>query len=212
MATDIIHNKAVQFMVSNEGKGEVPMGSNTGPFVESCQAATWVPGTKWPWCVAAWVKAWTVAGYKLPYRGAAAYAMSDWYKTHLPKWWLAPSQLKLAKPGAAIIIREGSGHCAMLLHPYDGGAVVHTVDGNWGDEITVTTHPANIVYGIVDPPELLIGKVIPAKPPLFEVVTSASNHSKVVFVGRQSAVGQKVSKMLNKWGGVTIRRHKVKVK
>lgn len=200
------HETAVHFMVENSGKGEVPMGSNSGPFVQMCQAATWLPGTHWPWCVAAWIKAWTVAGYKLPYKGAGAYTMLSWYKTHAPRWIVPLGQ---AKPGAAVIINEGSGHCAMLLKPYDGSGLVHTIDGNWGDKITSTTHLAKIVRGVIDPPEQF-HQIKPAKPPLFEVVTSASGHSKVVFVGKQAAVGKRVAKMLNKWGGITIRRHKRK--
>lgn len=201
------HAAALKNLMDNAGQKEHPAGSNSGPFVQMCQRATWLPGTHWPWCVAAWVWAWTKAGYKLPYKGAGAWAMLDWYSKNAPGW-VVP--LARAKPGAAVILKEGSGHCAMLAKPYDGHGTVHTVDGNWGDQVSITTHPASGVKGCVDPPEAAWTKPV-AKPPLFEVVTSASGHAKVVFVGKQGAVGKQVGKLLNKWGGVTIRRHKKSV-
>ena len=199
------HQHVVAWLREHVGQHEVPMGSNTGAFVRSCQAATWLPGSRWPWCVATWVKAWTVAGYKLPYKGAGAYAMLAWYKAHAPNW-VVP--LALARPGSAVILNIGAGHLATLVKPYDGHGVVYTIDGNWGNKVTPVTHPASLVRGCVDPPET--HAIAPAKPPVFDVVRSASGHSKVVFTGGQTAVGQKVAKLLNTWGGVTIRRRKKK--
>lgn len=197
------HAQVVAWLDGHVGEHEQPMGSNTGPFVISCQRATWLAGTHWPWCVATWVKAWTVAGLKLPYLGAGAFAMLDWYRAHLPAW-VVP--LAKAKPGAAIIFNIGSGHCATLEKPYDGGPVVHTIDGNWGDAVTRVAHPANLVRGCVDPVEA--GTVQPAKKPVYEVVTSASGHSKIVFVSGSKTVGRKLPQLLNRFGGVTVRRRK----
>lgn len=192
-------------MVANLGQHEQPPGSNRGVFVQQCQAATWLPGSGWPWCVAAWVKAWTTTGLKLPYLGAGAYQMLAWYQQHLPRW-VVP--LAKAKPGAAVILNIGSGHCAMLEHPYDGGPVVHTIDGNWGDAVARVQHPAGQVRGCVDPVEA--GKPAPARPPVYEVVTSASGHRKLVFASGARTVGRKLPQLLNRWGGVTITRRKKK--
>lgn len=197
------HTKALAWLDANLGQHEQPPGSNRGPFVQLCQAATWLPGSGWPWCVATWVKAWTVAGLKLPYRGAGAYAFLDWHRQHLPSW-VVP--LAKAKPGAAIILNIGAGHLATLEHPYLGGPWVQTIDGNWGDKLQRVQHPVGQVRGCVDPIE--VGVVPPAKPPLWEIVTSASGHSKVVFVGRKGAVANRLVKVFNAHGGLTVRRHK----
>jgi len=190
-------------MQQNVGQHEQPMGSNTGPFVQECQRATWLAGTRWPWCAATVCKAWTEAGFKLPYKGAGAYAMLDWYRQHLPNW-VVP--LAKAKPGAAIIFNIGAGHVGVLEKRYDGGPVVHTIDGNWGDAVTRVTHPANLVRGCVDPVEA--GTVPAAKKPVYEVVTSASGHKKLVFASGAKGVGKKIPQLLNRFGGLTIKRRK----
>lgn len=199
------HAAVVAWLTKNLGQHEVPAGSNTGPFVQSCQAATWLPGSRWPWCVATWVKAWTVAGRKLPYLGAGAYSMLAWYKANLPKW-VVP--LKDAKPGAAVILNIGAGHCATLAKPYTGGPTVSTIDGNWGDQVARVEHPTNLVRGVVDPPEKQLGVIPTAKPPVFEVVTSASGHAKLVYASGAKAVGKKLPQLLNRFGGLTIKRRK----
>lgn len=199
------HQRVVKFMQDNIGKRENPPGSNTGSFVRSCQAATWLAGTRWPWCVATWVKACAVAGIKLPYRGAGAYTLLAWYRKHLPKW-VVP--LRQAKPGSAVILNIGAGHLAVLEKPYRGGKYVHTIDGNWGDKVSRVAHPASLVRGCVDPVEG--GVVPPAKPPVFDVVTSASGHRKLVYSSSAKAVGKKLPKLLNRFGGLTITRRKRK--
>lgn len=199
------HETAVAFLERNVGQHESPMGSNTGTFVQECQAATWLAGTRWPWCVATWVKAWTVAGYKLPYRGAGAYAMLDWYRANAPKW-VVP--LSLAEPGAAIILNIGAGHCATLAKKYVSGGTVYCIDGNWGDQVARTEHPVSLIRGVIDPPEKQLGKIPPVKRAKWEVVTSASGHSKVVFASGETGIGKKLPKLLNRFGGVTIRRRK----
>jgi hypothetical protein len=203
MATE--HAKVVAWLSKNVGQHEVPPGSNTGPFVQSCQAATWLAGTRFPWCVATWVKAWTVAGRTLPYRGAGAYSMLAWYKAHLPAW-VVP--LNRAKPGAAVILNIGSGHLATLEHAYAGGPTVETIDGNWGDAVARVKHPVTLVRGVIDPAEKDTGVIPPAKPPVFEVVTSASGHAKLVYSSGAKAVGRKLPALLNRYGGLTIKRRK----
>lgn len=202
------HEKALAWMTKNLGQHENPAGSNTGTFVQSCQAATWLPGTRWPWCVAAWVKAWKVAGLKLPYLGAGAYAMLDWYKAHAHSW-VVP--IDKAKPGAAVIFNVGSGHVAMLAKPYARTKPnVVTRGGNEGDAMREVTRHVSLVRGVVDPPEQIAPKQRPkqAKPPVFEVVTSASGHKKVVYVSGQKAISRRLGKLLNRYGGITIRRRK----
>lgn len=201
------HEAVVAWLEKHVGEHEVPAGSNTGPFVQQCQAATWLPGSRWPWCVATWVKAWTVAGYKLPYLGAGAYAMADWYKQHCPAW-IVP--LSKAKPGAAVILNIGAGHCATLVEKYVSGGSIKTIDGNWGDKVSATTHKVSEIRCVIDPPEKQTGIIPPAKKPVFEVVTAASGHSKVVFVSGSKAIGRKLPQLLNRFGGVTIRRRKRK--
>jgi hypothetical protein len=201
------HEKALKFMHDNLGQHEVPMGSNTGTFVLSCQRATWLGGTRWPWCCATIIKAWTVAGLPVPWRGAGAYALLDWYRSHLPKC-VVP--LSKARTGSAVIFNIGSGHVAMLAKPYsETEPNVVTIGGNEGDAVREVTRRATEVRGVVDPAEL--GTVAPAKPPkVFEVVGSVSGHKKIVFVSGAKGVSKKLPQLLNHFGGVTIRRRKKK--
>lgn len=197
------HEKAVEWMSKNVGQHEQPMGSNTGPFVRECQAATWLPGTSWPWCCAAVIKAWTVAGLPTPWKGAGAWALLDWYQQNLPKC-VVP--LTKARPGSAVVFNIGTGHVGILEKAYTFGQAVHTIDGNWGDAVTRVAHPVNLVRGVVDPAEA--GTPPPGKPKRWEVATSASGHTKVVYVSGEKAVSKKLGQLLNRFGGVTIRRAK----
>lgn len=201
------HAKALAWVTGNIGQHEVPMGSNRGPFVQSCQAATWLKGTGWPWCVACWIKAWTVAGYKLPYLGAGAYQMFDWYKANLPAW-VVP--IERAKPGAACIWNEGAGHCSMLKS-YDAKTrLVTTVDGNVSDSVAIRTRPVSMLRGVIDPPEHAPPPPVKAKPPVFEVVTSAAGH-KVIYVSGVKAISNKLPQILKRYGkGIIIRRRPAK--
>jgi hypothetical protein len=199
------HEKALAWARSKVGEKESPPGSNRGKFVQSCQSSTWLGGTSWPWCVSFWVKAWTQAGRKLPYRGAGAYEFLRWHQKNLPGWVVS---LEKAKPGAAIIWNIGSGHQSMLDKPYkDTKPNVHTVDGNVSDMVALRVRDHKLVRGCVDPPED-VGKVPDARPPLFEVVSSASGHRKI-YVSTAGAVGRKLPLILKRHPlGVTVRRHK----
>jgi hypothetical protein len=203
------HAKAVSWAVNRLGQREEPLGSNTGPFVRQCQEATWLAGSRWPWCVAFWIKAWKTAGRKLPYLGAGAYAMLDWYRKHLPGW-VVP--IERAKPGAAVIYNVGSGHCAMLERFYsETKPYVATIDGNVSDMVARRSRHVSLVRGVIDPPERDIGAVKPAKPPVFEVVTSESGHKKLIYASGARAVGRKLPALLKRYGGlggITIRRRK----
>jgi hypothetical protein len=200
------HELALVWARAQVGKREVPPGSNTGPFVRECQAATWLGGTHWPWCCGFWLKAWRQAGYKFPYLGAGAWAMLDWYRTHLPSW-VVP--IERAKPGAAVIWSFGSGHCSMLARPYtDTKPMVHTVDGNVSDMVATRVRPVSLVRGVVDPPEKIVGVVKPAKKPVYEVVGSENGHAVVVYVSGAKAISRKLDELLRKHGKLTIRRRK----
>lgn len=182
------------------------MGSNRGPFVQSCQAATWLGGTGWPWCVATWIKAWKMTGYELPYLGAGAYEFLRWHQQHVPAW-IVP--LRKAKPGAAVILNIGAGHLAMLDKPYKGGSVVHTVNGNVSDSVMYSDWPVTLVRGVVDPPETTAPAPKPKKLPLYEIVTSESGHAVLVVSGRPLKQMQKfLPKVLRNHLQVTIRRAK----
>jgi hypothetical protein len=202
------HEKALAWARSKVGQHEQPMGSNSGIFVRSCQAATWLGGTGWPWCVAYFVKAWTVAERNLPYKGAGAYEFLRWHQQHLPGW---VKPLEKARPGAAVIINTGSGHLAMLNKEWKkGDKHVNTVNGNVHDSVDYVDWPVSLVRGVVDPPED-IGKVPPAKPPRYEIVTSESGHTVLVVSGRP--YGQLVKflpKVLRNHRQITIRRSKRK--
>lgn len=201
------HEKALAWVRSKVGEQEHPMGSNRGPFVQSCQAATWLGGTGWPWCVATWVKAWTVAGRKLPYRGAGAYEFLRWHQQHLPGW-VRP--LEKARPGAAVILNVGAGHLAMLNKPWKHGEKVNTVNGNVHDSVDYVEWDPHLVRGVVDPPED-IGVVPPAKKPRYEIVTSESGHAVLIVSDRPLGQLTKfLPKVLKKHRQVTIRRHKKK--
>jgi hypothetical protein len=131
--------------------------------------------------------------------------MLDWYRKNAPAW-VVP--LAKAKPGAAVIVNIGSGHLATLELPYKAGdKVVHTIDGNWGDAVARTMHPVSAIRGVIDPPENA-PPMPPAKPKVFEVVTSASGQKKVVFVSGSKTISRKLPELLNRFGGLTIRRRK----
>jgi hypothetical protein len=201
------HEKALAWARSKVGERERPVGSNRGPFVQACQASTWLGGTGWPWCVSFWVKAWTMAGRKLPYRGAGAYEFLRWHQQHLPAWVVS---IEKARPGAAVIWNIGAGHQSMLDRPYSQTKPqVVTIDGNVSDSVAHRTRHHSLVRGVVDPPED-IGIVKPAKPPLFEVVTSESGHKKI-YVSTAGAVAKKLPRILKQHPlGVTIGRRKPK--
>lgn len=200
------HTAALAWATKHIGEREDPPGSNTGTFVKSCQAATWLPGTRWPWCVAFWIKAWTMAGYTLPYRGAGAYAFLDYHRTNLPGW--IPKAFHDAKPGAAVIFSIGAGHLAMLAKPIaKGDTTVTTIGGNERDAVRQDTRPLAQVRGIVDPPEfarLPVPPPPPAKPNRWEVATSISGKRKLIYASGANAISRKIGQILNRWGGITI--------
>lgn len=201
------HTSALAWAKNHLGETEHPRGSNRGPFVQLCQSQTWLPGTGWPWCVAFWIAAWKLgAKRKLPYLGAGAYAFLDWHRRHLPAW-VVPIQR--AKPGAACVFNVGAGHLSMLAKPYSATApYVETIDGNVSDQVARRRRHVKLLRGVVDPPETVKEPIKRPRPPVYEVVTSASGHSQVVYVSGAKAISRKLDQLLRKHGKLTIRRRK----
>jgi hypothetical protein len=162
------------------GQREIPLGSNTGPFVVQAQRATFLGGTGWPWCAAEVCYIAKRAGVPLAYNGAGAHDIADHHKP-----WINPA---VAKPGMILDLNEGSGHTCTIVAVHIDSGTFTTVDGNWGDEVSlVTTHRVSEVRAIWRIPGVSYGSTPPApavKPkrlPPFVVTTSASGHRKVVF-------------------------------
>jgi hypothetical protein len=200
--TSTDHERALAWARAQVGRHEIPDGSNSGPFVELCQRATWLPGTGWPWCVAMFIAAWRHgADVILPWLGAGAYAFLDWATKNG-----SAVSLEHAIPGDAVILNIGAGHCAMLAQPYDGGTVVHTIDGNWSNSVETVAHPADAVRGCVHVHERFAvrRKIPPARPHVFEVATSATGHRKVVYVSGRRAIAGHIARLLNRFPRVTI--------
>jgi len=210
-----LHGKALAWAESHLGASEIPAHSNTGAFVMECQAATWLGGaqvgktppakpttTGWAWCVAFFQKAWQITGFVMPWLGAGAYAFLDWAKTvgWVVKW-------EDAVPGDGVILNIGAGHMAMLAAPVDDAGNVPTISGNYGDKVAEHTFQIGQVRGFIHiPADKTAAPPEPVKPPVFEVVSSASGR-KVIYVSGANAVGRNIARILNHHpAGVTIRR------
>lgn len=202
MMTTTLHGKALAWAEKTLGETEVPPGSNTGPFVQSCQQATWLSGTRWPWCVAWFQKAWAQTGYRMPWLGAGAYAFLEWAKS--VGWAVRWDQ---AVPGDGVVLNIGAGHMAMLSGAIHHGKVP-TISGNYGDKVAAHTFDISQVRGFIHIPADKTVPLPPVKPPMFEVVTSASGKRKVVYVSGATAISKRLGKLLNHYGGITIRRKK----
>lgn len=202
-----VHARVVAWARSKVGEREVPLGSNAGPFVVECQRSTSLPGTGWPWCAGFARRGWQASGVEVPYTGASAYGLFDYYAKNLPKWVVPRSVWSDAKPGAFVVFNIGAGHVALLAQPIRGrDTTVTTIGGNESDSVRETTRALSVVRGIVDPPENP-----PKRPPLqkarvFEVATSSSGQRKLIYVSGGKAIGRKLERILNGKGrgGITI--------
>jgi hypothetical protein len=195
--------RVLQIALSQIDVHEVPWGSNSGPKVREYQAATFLRGTGWPWCVAfcQWVL--EKAGAPLPYRSAGVYDLLRWAKRAGVSTW-NPS------PGDLVCFGIGQGHIGILerIDAHD----VHTIDGNTSDQVARRTRPRSQVVGYIDTAKAIAAK--PRKQPLWTVTTSENGHRKVHAVWAQSNVGKLLPKVLaNKLvDGVTITRGRKKPK
>ena len=172
---------------SHVGRGEVPPGSNTGPFVVECQRATFLPGTGWPWCAAFVCKVAADLAVPLSWPSAGANALADRY---------APNggvSIVTSHPGMVVDFNIGSGHTGILVSYDIGSGTITTIDGNWGDEVALVKHRITEVRKIWRIPGVVYHRAavtapIPAKRlPPFVVTTSASGHRKLVFTVRKKA-------------------------
>lgn len=194
------HAAVVAWAKNELGVHEDPMGSNTGPRVRYYQGHTWLEGTRWPWCAAFVDTAWEEGGgYKLPWPSAGAHNIGD--LAHAAGW---PTTVGQLIPGDLVDWNIGSGHISIFL-AYENGKV-HTIDGNVGDKVDYRVRSASLVRYAIHVPEKPKAVPAPAKPPMFEVVTSESGHAKVVYVSGQKAISRKLGQLLNRYGGLTIRR------
>jgi hypothetical protein len=197
-----IGQAVVEIAVSEIGTCEVPLGSNRGPDVQRYQQATSLGGTGWPWCVAFAQWCWRKAGHPLPYGGAGAFNLLDWAHQH-PGW--ASTRPAV---GDIAIFNIGSGHGA-VVERWDEH-YIHTVDGNWGDRVSRVAHPRSSVRGFVHPPHPLeAARPAPKVEPRWEVVTSASGHTKIVLAQRRKGALARALRLLRHGSNsVTIRRHR----
>ena len=176
-----MHAAALKWALAQVGKTEIPSGSNTGPFVILCQRATWLGGTGWAWCRAFTLRARMEGGDK-PEDGSAG-AWDALSRAQSRGQALTAAQWHLAVPGDEVILSEGAGHACMLrgVQTVAGRIVCETVDGNWGDKVTLTSHDLGIVKGFIHWPEQ--GVKTPVRPPRSQVVGGADGKRKLVTRG-----------------------------
>lgn len=198
--------KIVSTAKHHVGQREIPMGSNTGPFVLSCQRATFLSGTGWPWCAAFVCKVAAEAGVPLAYNGAGAHDLADHHKATKVTY-------AQAQPGDVVDFNIGTGHTGILVHKATGG--ITTIDGNWGDKVAEHVTPLSEVRGFWRIPGVA-DATQPAKRklPPFVVSTSANGHSKVLYrtQSKRSLVDWLTRHTLAKIApnGITIKRGKAK--
>lgn len=191
------HSDAVAIAAHEIGVREEPMGSNSGRRVREYQAATFVPGTGWPWCAGFCCYVWEKAGKRLPYRTASAYGMLTWARG--AGW---AKRGRDCVPGDLVVFNIGSGHIAILEHRVGADGLVHTIDGNSSDQVVRRTRPYSLVAGGVHIPEIISTPVPKAKQPFWVVTTSEKGHTKRVFTGR-AAQSKVMGPMLSGW----LKRH-----
>jgi hypothetical protein len=187
---------------SHLGMEEHPMGSNRGPFVQMCQAATFLRGTGWPWCAGFVCLVCKQCKVPLAYNGAGAHDLADHHKP-----WVSPGN---AEAGMVLDVNEGSGHTCIIARNNHAAQTFDTINGNWGDkvsEVTFRWSQARAVWKV--PGVHYQGGVAPhpkpSPPPKWVVTTSASGHKKV-FRNKRGLIHYLQTHVFP--GGVTISRPK----
>lgn len=159
------------------GAHEHPLGSNSGPFVEACQRATFLAGTGWPWCAAFEDYVCRQAGAPLAYNGAGAHDQADHHKP-----WVDAAHVE---PGMMVDYNIGSGHTGIVVNVDHHTGTVTSIDGNWSDSVVEHALPLASVRAFWRVPGVNYGTgpalVKPRRLPGFVVATSESGHRKVVF-------------------------------
>lgn len=209
------HAKAHAYAVHCIGVHESPARSNRGPLqkhnpnggVDFFQEHDFVDGHGYPWCASFFLTCWDEAGHKLPYGSPSAHQLGDWARR--AGWAKGVNDLI---PGDGCDWSEGSGHFSMFERFDHATGLVHTIDGNWGDQVQRATHRVGLLRTGVHIPE---GAVPPPAPhPYWTVATSVNGHRKLLFSKR--ATQKRVLGLVPRWlknhggGGVTIRRSKRK--
>lgn len=202
--------------LSHRGQGEVPKGSNSGPFVEKCQHDTFLSGTHWPWCAAFVCMVAKQAGVPLDYPSAGAHDLANHYDARYGK--VATASVK---PGDVVDYSIGTGHTGIVVNIDLVSSTVTSVDGNWGDAVTEHIMPLSEVRGFWRIPGTVPeGSDKPSKVtkrkkhlPPFVVATSANGSKKILFTGNKAGLaGWLTTHTLSKLApnGVTITRGKKK--
>ena len=187
------HELALQFARRELGVVEEPYGSNSGVpghlsgHILWFQAATWLGGTGWPWCVAFALWCLKKAGFIIPWLSAGAWDLYD--RARKAGWtvpigtWGLPGG---AEPGDICIWNVGDGHASLLVSYDRASGMVTSIDGNVSNRVAYKTRSAVLLRGVIHIPEA--HKVKPAKPPMYEVVTGVNG--KVIYVSGPKAIGR----------------------
>lgn len=211
------HVAAINYAKHCIGVRESPNGSNRGPIqrtnpsagVDFFEEHDFVAGVGYPWCATLWLTSWAEAGHPIPYRSPSAHALGDWARK---VGWAKP--IGDLVPGDGCDWNEGSGHLSMFESFDPKTGLVHTIDGNWDNQVMRATHKVGSLRVGIHVPE--VHKVDPPKPPYFVIATSVGGHRKVLF--SQYATEKKVLGILPRLvkhyapGGITIKRSKTKPK
>jgi hypothetical protein len=209
------HDKALTYAKHCLGVHESPPASNRGPVqvsnpfggVDFFNQHDFVAGVGYPWCASFWLTCWAEAGHPFPYRSPSAHALGDWAKKN--GW---AKQISDLVPGDGCDWNEGAGHISMF-ESYDANTgTVHTIDGNWGDQVRRTTHRVGALRVAIHVPEKKITVLAPK--PYWVIATSVNGHRKILFsqYARQKKILGLLPRMLTRWGkyGITIKRRKRK--
>lgn len=202
-------DKLIKLAVGELGVQEHPYGSNNGERVRQYQEATWLRPPKsgyigWPWCVAFVQWIYENSGVPFPYKGAGAYAFFDWSKK--VHW-----NRGVPEEGFIAVFNVGSGHVG-IVEDFTGSRVM-TIDGNTSHMVRRASRSRSLVRGYIDHPRVIDTDAhVPnqPKPPIWEVVTSESGHTKIVFSGTRKGVARKLGDIFENNGGITVRRRKKK--
>lgn len=215
MTTYPKHEKALEYAKHCIGVHEVPNHSNRGPIqvsnpsggVSFFEQHDFVPGEGYPWCVTLWLTSWAEAGHPFPYLSPSAYGVGDWAKKH---GYAKP--INELVPGDGCVWHEGSGHLSMFESFDPKTGLVHTIDGNWNDQVMRATHRVgNLRVGIHVPESM--HTAVPKKP-YFVIATSVNGHKKILFsqYAHEKKIRGILPRLLHRWGvnGITIKKSKKK--
>lgn len=174
------HAKSVQLAEAAIGQHEVPLGSNTGPFVQKCQAASWLAGTGFAWCRCFVLEIHQEAGFLLPDQSAGAWDALARAQARGDA--LSPQAGRThAIPGDEVIWAFGSGHSSILkgFTTIGGETYVISIDGNVSDRVEQCQRPLSLVKGFIQWREKIVS--VPAvQPPRAQVVGGVSGHRQLV--------------------------------